>query len=153
MLFKLAKIYATYFGIGLLPKAPGTWGSLFALPLAWGLYKLGTVPYLVAYDLITVLGIAASHIYSKRVGNEDPDEVVIDEVAGILTVFLFVEPNPWSLFLGFLLFRLFDILKPFPIDRLEKIPYGIGIMLDDIAAGVLTGLLLYLASKIFPVLG
>jgi phosphatidylglycerophosphatase A len=64
-------------------------------------------------------------------------------VAGILTVFLIVPPQPWSLIAGFILFRLIDITKPFPIDKLEKLPYGVGIMLDDIAAGAVTGFILY----------
>jgi phosphatidylglycerophosphatase A len=153
MLFKLSKFFATYLFVGLLPKAPGTWGSFFALPLAWLLYKLGTFWYIVLYDLITALGIVSSYIYSKGVGKEDPDEVVIDEVAGILTVFLIVEPSALNLFLGFLLFRLLDITKPFPINRLEKLPYGVGIMVDDIAAGFLTGLLLWGVDRLISQLG
>jgi phosphatidylglycerophosphatase A len=147
MLFKLAKCFATYCYIGLLPKMPGTWGSIFALPLAWLLYKAGTVWYLVAYNLITILGIIASYIYSKEVGKEDPDEVVIDEVAGILTVFLIAPFNLWSAIAGLILFRLIDITKPFPINELEKLPYGVGIMVDDILAGAVAGFLLYAAWR------
>jgi len=143
MLYKLAKCIATYCFVGLLPKMPGTWGSIFALPLAWALYKAGTTWYLVGYNLITALGIISSHLYSKSAGKEDPDEVVIDEVAGILTVFLIVPPEPWSLLAGLILFRLIDILKPFPINKLEKLPYGIGIVVDDIAAGAVAGFVLY----------
>jgi phosphatidylglycerophosphatase A len=152
-MFSFAKCFASYCYVGFLPKAPGTWGSLFALPLAYILYKLGIVPYTVAYLLITFLGIWSSKIYSERVNKEDPDEVVIDEVAGILTVFFFVKPNPYSLVLAFFLFRFFDILKPPPVNWLEKLPHGVGIMLDDIAAGVLTGITLWGLSKFFPIVG
>ena len=146
-MLKLAKCFATYCYIGLLPKMPGTWGSIFAIPLAWTLYQLGKVPYAVAFILVTLLGIWASKVYSESVGNGDPDEVVIDEVAGILTVFFFAKPTPLMLLLGLVLFRVIDILKPPPIGWFEKIPHGVGIMIDDILAGVLTGLILLLVEK------
>jgi phosphatidylglycerophosphatase A len=152
-MFSFAKCFASYCYIGFLPKAPGTWGSLFALPLAYILYKLGLVPYIVAYLVITLLGIWSSKVYSERVNKEDPDEVVIDEVAGILTAFFFVKPTLYSLVLALILFRFFDILKPPPVNWLERLPHGIGIMLDDIAAGVLTGITLLIISKIFPIVG
>ena len=148
-MLKLAKCLATYCYIGLLPKMPGTWGSIFAIPLAWFLYQLGKIPYVVAFILLTLLGIWASKVYSERVGNEDPDEVVIDEVAGILSVFFFVKPDPLTLFLSLILFRIIDIFKPPPIGILEKIPYGVGIMVDDILAGILTGILLLLLERFY----
>ena len=147
-MFALAKLVATYLYVGLLPKMPGTWGSIFALPLAWVLYQLGQPIYWIGLLIVTLLGIWASGIYSQRVGKEDPDEVVIDEVAGILTVFLFVKPTPVNLILGLILFRVIDILKPPPVDRLEKLPHGVGIMLDDIAAGILAGLILLAVEKV-----
>ena len=148
-MLKLAKCLATYCYIGLLPKMPGTWGSIFAIPLAWFLYQLGKIPYVVAFILLTLLGIWASKVYSERVGNEDPDEVVIDEVAGILSVFFFVKPDPLTLFLSLILFRIIDIFKPPPIGILEKIPHGVGIMVDDILAGILTGILLLLLERFY----
>lgn len=147
-MFRLASLIATYFYIGRLPKMPGTWGSLFALPLAWALYQLGTVPYLLGFLTVSLLGVWASKVYSQRVGKEDPDEVVIDEVAGILAVYLFVKPTPLMLLLGGLLFRVIDITKPPPVNYLERLPHGVGIMADDIAAGVLTGLILYAGQRI-----
>ncbi|RTZ60190.1 MAG: phosphatidylglycerophosphatase A [Gammaproteobacteria bacterium] len=150
-MFVFAKLVATYLYVGSLPKMPGTWGSIFALPLAWFLYKLGTTTYWVGLLIVTLLGIWASGVYSKSVGNEDPDEVVIDEVAGILTVFLFVKPTPLSLVLGLILFRVIDILKPPPVNWLEKIPYGVGIMIDDLLAGVLAGVILFTVGRFFGV--
>ena len=128
---------------------PGTWGSLFALPLAWALYQMGTIPYLFGFLTVSLLGVWASKVYSERVGKEDPDEVVIDEVAGILAVYLFVKPTPLMLLLGGLLFRVIDITKPPPVNYLERLPHGVGIMADDIAAGLLTGLILYALQRIF----
>ena len=148
-MLKLAKCFATYCYIGLLPKMPGTWGSIFAIPLAWTLYQLGKIPYAVAFILVTLLGIWASKVYSESVGNEDPDEVVIDEVAGILTVFFFVKPDPITLFLSLILFRVIDIFKPPPIGLFEKIPHGVGIMVDDILAGVLTGVILLSLERFY----
>ena len=152
-MFQIAKFISTYFYVGLLPKMPGTWGSIFALPLAWVLYKLGSTTYWVAFLLITLLGVWSSKVYSESVGKEDPDEVVIDEVAGILTVFLLVKPTPLNLLLGLTLFRLIDITKPPPINYFERIPHGVGIMVDDILAGLLTGLILFAFNKFFPNLG
>ena len=149
-MFSFAKCFASYCYVGFLPKAPGTWGSLFALPLAYVLYQLGIVPYAVAFLAITLLGIWSSKVYSERVGEEDPDEVVIDEVVGILAVFFFVKPTPLGLVLAFFLFRFFDILKPPPVNWLERFPHGFGIMLDDIGAGILTGLTLWGIEKLFP---
>jgi len=138
-----AKLLSTYFCVGCLPKAPGTWGSVFALPLAWLLYQFGFTIYGLAFLTITLLGILASDIYSKGVKKEDPDEVVIDEVAGILAVFFFVKPTLVNLILGLILFRVLDILKPPPIGWFEKLGGGLGIMADDIVAGIITGAILY----------
>ena len=149
-MFQIAKFISTYFYVGLLPKMPGTWGSIFALPLAWVLYKLGNTAYWFGFLLITLLGVWSSKVYSEAVKKEDPDEVVIDEVAGILTVFLFVKPTPLNLILALILFRVIDITKPPPINYFERIPHGIGIMIDDILAGLLTGLILLGFNKFFP---
>jgi len=147
-MFELARCIATYCYIGLLPKMPGTWGSIFALPLAWFLHQLGPIPYLVGFVSVSLLGVWASKVYSERVGKGDPDEVVVDEVAGILAAFLFVKPTPLMLLFGVVLFRVLDILKPPPIGWFEKLPHGVGIMADDIVAGILTGLILLLVGKI-----
>ncbi|NPB05897.1 MAG: phosphatidylglycerophosphatase A [Aquificae bacterium] len=139
----LAKLLATWFFVGLLPKAPGTWGSAAALPLAWALWKLGPLFYAAFTALLFLLGTWASGLYAERSKKEDPDEVVVDEVVGILTVFFFVQPTPVNLLFGLLLFRFFDVLKPPPVSWFEKLGGGWGIMADDAAAGVLAGLVLY----------
>ena len=138
-----AKVIATYLFSGYLPKAPGTWGTFLALPLVWVLYKLGEPFYVVSLILITFFGVLASDIYSRLSGKKDPDEVVIDEVAGVLVLFLFVKPTFVNLILGAILFRFIDILKPPPVNWFEKLGGGLGIMADDLVAGLIAGIILY----------
>ena len=134
---QLIKLIVTFFGSGLLPKAPGTWGSLATLPVAYliGTY-FGSNGILVFVVLVTALGIWASNVYVRSTGKKDPGEVVIDEVAG-QSLALSLVPLDWRLYLvAFVLFRIFDILKPKPVSTLETLPDGWGIMLDDLMAGL-----------------
>ncbi len=141
-----AAVVATWFGTGLLPKAPGTWGSAAALPLAWILMSLGGRLLLLAATLVCFLvGWWASAVYVARTKAADPSEVVIDEVAGQWLVLSLAPLDPVSYLVGFALFRLFDIWKPWPVGWAdERIGGGLGVMLDDIlAAGYgLLGMLL-----------
>jgi phosphatidylglycerophosphatase A len=140
-----ASLAATWFGAGLLPKAPGTWGSLAALPFAWGLMAAGGPLLLLAAIVICFgLGWWASSVYVRLTGTEDPGEVVIDEVVGQWLVLLAAPLDPLSYLAAFILFRLFDIRKPWPVCWADRqIGGGLGIMLDDIlAAGYGLGLLL-----------
>ncbi len=139
----LAKLISTFFFVGLLPKAPGTWGSFAALLPVWIFYKPGLFWYSVAGLSLFLVGVWAADLYSKQVGKKDPDEVVIDEVIGVWAVFLFVEPTLVNLLVGAILFRVFDILKPPPIGWFERLGGGLGIMADDLVAGIITGLVLY----------
>lgn len=125
---------ATLFGAGLSKKAPGTVGSIVAMPVVFLFSLFSDVPYLISTFLVIIIGIIASEAYGK---GEDNQEIVIDEFAGIMVTF-FLIPHHWFLWiLGFLLFRFFDILKPFPISYLDKnVKGGIGVMADDILAGV-----------------
>ncbi len=127
---------ATWFGTGLLPLLPGTFGTLATIPALLALEALGGAWRSLFLPLITGLAIWSAGRYEKRAGKSDPAEVVIDEAAGFtLTMFLF--PLTWpNLIIGFLLFRGFDILKPFPIRKLEGLPGGWGIVGDDLAAGL-----------------
>ena len=140
---KVALIFSTWFGIGLAPKAPGTFGTLGAVPLAIIFSYFGFLYQGIAIIVIIPLAIWSSEVSRKLMDREDPQVVVIDEVAGLLlAVFLF--PLSWlSIILGFVLFRFFDILKPFPaglIDR--KVKGGLGIVLDDLMADVYANLCL-----------
>ncbi|MGA2003447.1 MAG: phosphatidylglycerophosphatase A [Terriglobales bacterium] len=136
-----ATLVATFFGAGRLKPGPGTWGSVFTV-LAWALV-LSRIPpdarawaTVVAAALVTLVGIPAATRVARAHGSKDPQFVVIDEVAGQL-VALIAVPLAWKTFLaGLILFRVFDILKPFPIRRLERLPEGTGIVVDDLGAGL-----------------
>ena len=142
-----ATIAATWFWVGLLPKAPGTWGSAAALPFAWLLAILGGASALVVASLACFcLGWWASAIYVARTGASDPSEVVIDEVAGQWLVLAAAPLDPLSYLVGFALFRLFDVWKPWPVSWADqRIGGGLGVMLDDILAAAygLIGMVLF----------
>lgn len=138
---------AIFFGAGLGKPGPGTWGAAAAV-LLWALIGHFTplsyqLPVIVALAVLaTVVGIPAATLEARGCGRKDPSHVVIDEVAGQL-VTLFGAPIAWApMLIGFLLFRFFDILKPWPIRRLEKLPEGTGIVVDDLGAGVYGWILL-----------
>ncbi|MBN4047795.1 phosphatidylglycerophosphatase A [Oceanicaulis sp. AH-315-P02] len=148
----LSKILATFFGTGYLRPAPGTWGSLAALPLGvWVLVVSDWYVLLALTIVIFFIGIWASDRYSKITGNKDPSEVVIDEVAGQWLALVFVQPVLWQVLAAFVLFRLFDITKPWLIGRLEKLPGGLGIMSDDMLAGLVAGILIFLSRLFLPI--
>ncbi len=133
---RLAYLLGTWFGCGYVPYAPGTAGTLGAVPLYLLLRPYGLVAVLGAALVLTVVGIWAADIVAKHSGLKDPQLVVIDEVAGVLCT-LAVAPPTWTgLVVGVVLFRVFDQFKPFPARTAEqKLPGGYGIVLDDIAAG------------------
>lgn len=133
-----AALIATWFGSGLLPKIPGTWGSIAALPFAAGLAWLGGPWLLLAASVVIfVIGIWASALYASRLGREDPGSVVVDEVAGQWLTLVPVALAFEYYLPGFLLFRLFDILKPWPVSWADrKIKGGFGIMADDVLAAL-----------------
>ncbi len=122
---------------GYLPKAPGTWGSLAGVLLWLVAGRLDLAPYLLLLLVLLVLGVIAAGAAEKIVDLPDPGLVVIDEVVGQLIVLTGAPADPWVLIAGFLLFRFFDILKPFPAGWLDRhIHGGLGIMLDDLVAGL-----------------
>jgi phosphatidylglycerophosphatase A len=144
-------VLATWFGSGLSPWAPGTAGSLAALPFA-GLLAWAGGPWLLLAAAVAVFGVGvwASAVYRRRAGREDPGEVVIDEVAGQWLALVPAPLDPVLYTLGFLAFRLFDIWKPWPVGWLDRrVPGGLGIMLDDIAAGVYAGAVVMLGSELW----
>ncbi|PHR60282.1 MAG: phosphatidylglycerophosphatase A [Robiginitomaculum sp.] len=141
----VSKWISTFFGVGLLRPAPGTWGSLAAMPIGlWMLVTGGWSILLAASITAFLIGLWASDQYAKNTGNKDPSEVVIDEVAGQWLALAFVQPVLWQVVAAFVLFRIFDISKPWLIRRLEKLPGGLGIMADDMLAGLVAGLLIFL---------
>ena len=131
------RFVATFFYLGKLPFAPGSWGSLGAL-LLWLLFPVTFSFHLSALIILFVLGVYSSNKIAKHLGNDDPPEVVIDEVVG-MGISLFMLPHTLGLYiLAFFLFRIIDIYKPFFISRIQDLPGGWGIMLDDVMAGLLT---------------
>ena len=150
MLRRPSGVIATWFGAGLLPRAPGTWGSLAALPFAWVIAHAGGWPALaVATVLVCALGVWAADREAQRTGAQDPGSIVVDEVAGQWLTLLFAPLDPLSYALGFVLFRIADITKPWPASWADrKIKGGIGIMLDDLLAAAYA-LLVMLAYRRF----
>lgn len=133
---KTALILSSWFGVGLIPVAPGTWGTLAAVPLFLGMQYIGFLYSVIFLIVFIPMAVWVSGISKQLLGRDDPPEVVIDEAAGFMLA-LFQLPLSWSsLTLGFLLFRVFDILKPFPIGRLERMRGGLGIVADDLVAGI-----------------
>jgi phosphatidylglycerophosphatase A len=135
----LSSYIATWFGVGNAPKAAGTCGSLAALPTAYILHQAcGALALGVAALLIFMLGVwATNHYITKHQAGNDPKEVVIDEVSGMWLVLAFVPPTLLGYAVAFALFRLFDIVKPWPISWVDKhVHGGLGVMLDDTLAAV-----------------
>lgn len=140
-----AFLLATWFGSGLLPKIPGTWGSAAALPFAWVIAWYGGPWALLAAAFVAfVAGLWAADVYGRHSGVKDAGPIVIDEVAGQwLTLVPFV-PEPATYLAGFVLFRAADIAKPWPASWADrKLDGGMGVMLDDVIAGIYAGLALF----------
>ena len=134
----------TFFGAGLMRPGPGTYGSVAAALLWFGAMHLthptplaAALGTLAAAIAATLIGIPAATIVARESGREDPGHVVVDEVAGQLFALIAIPADWKHALLALLLFRLFDITKPPPVSTLERLPNGTGIMLDDVAAGLL----------------
>ena len=152
----LAAFIATGFGVGLSPVAPGTAGSLLGLAAAWFLASHGSivgspVGLLMSGLAVGLIGVAVSGPVARALGSEDPGCIVIDEVAGQLIACagaVLVPGAPlWSWAASFLLFRVFDIVKPLGIGRLQGLPGGWGVVADDLLGGLYAGALLAIASR------
>ena len=142
----LIKSIATVFGIGYLPVAPGTWATIAGVALAYFLGR-NLPAFTVLLFVLLILGIMASGILEKQLGQKDPGIVVIDEVVGVM-IALWGLPLIWPVMIcGFFLFRAFDMFKIYPINKLEAQPGGWGIMLDDCMAGVYTNIILRIALR------
>ena len=151
-----AWVVGTWFGAGMLKPGPGTYGSVAGVLLWYGMahvlqpgwigLAMGTAAAALA---ATLVGIPAATIVARESGMEDPGFVVIDEVAGQWIALVAVRPDWRHAVLALVLFRLFDIWKPWPIRRLEALPEGTGIMLDDVAAGVFALALAQIAHLYF----
>lgn len=138
------------FGLGRIPFAPGTWGSLWGLPIGWALGAADTTWWmrLLVMAAMFVIGVPLCDRAARLLGKKDPGSVVWDEMAAFPLVYAFVPldgAQVWaSLGAGFLLFRVFDIWKPPPVRNCDRIEGGLGIMVDDIAAGIYAAAVLWL---------
>ncbi len=158
----MSRQISTFFGVGLLPWAPGTWGSLAALLIGWGIERyLGFWPLVLATLIATIAGFRACKAELADRPGDDPSEIVIDEVAGMWLAMLFpaygfymrdmsmVWPGPIA---AFLFFRLFDITKPWLVGRADRRHDYVGVMLDDLWAGVFAGIATILAAALYHIL-
>jgi len=146
-----AHLIAQGFGTGLSPVAPGTIGTLAALPIAWALDAYaGTSAWLVAIAAITIVGGWAAHVTARDLGVADHGSIVIDEIAAFLLVLFFAGPGPLRQVVAFVLFRFFDIVKPPPIRQLDRtMKSAVGVMADDFLAAGYTLLMLALLLRLF----
>ncbi|MFQ3787056.1 phosphatidylglycerophosphatase A [Halomonas sp. A29] len=136
--------FATGFGLGWIPLVPGTFGSLLGIPLAWWMlgFSRSSQFGIVAFLLIVAMPIC--HVAESLLGGSDPAQIVADEFMAfpIAVLGLSAVRNPWVMALAFGLFRLFDITKPLPIDHIEALGGGLGIVLDDVMAAIYAWLVL-----------
>jgi phosphatidylglycerophosphatase A len=139
---RLAVLLATAGGAGYAPFAPGTAGSAVGLAIYFLTRTWPPLWQVALVAAISVVGVWASHVAARHFNREDPGEVVIDEVAGQLVTLCLIGAGFWAAIAGFLLFRVLDIVKPWPSGRFERLPGGIGIMADDLMAGVYGNLLM-----------
>lgn len=138
-------------GTGLVPKAPGTWGSLLAVPVFIVLYPYGQLVYITAVAALFVLGVYLAGRTARALGVHDHNAIVIDEVVGMLATWIAIDPGWAAVLAGFVLFRFFDIVKPWPIRRIDQsCSGGLGIMLDDLAAAVMAAAVLQVLVHVAP---
>jgi phosphatidylglycerophosphatase A len=140
---KLPRAIVTLGGIGHAPYAPGTAGSMVALPFAWLIaYGAGRFALLLAAVIALAIGAWASELYTAQTKRADPSECVVDELAGQWIACAFAPTTLLGYGLAFLLFRLFDMWKPWPIRAVERWHGGIGVMADDVVAALVAGAIL-----------
>jgi phosphatidylglycerophosphatase A len=140
-------------GVGYLPLAPGTFGSLISVAIFMLLVPVGTGTLLLIIVAVTAAGIWAGSRTEALSGRKDPGKVVVDEVAGqliaLLPLAILTNWSTWAVIVSFILFRFFDIVKPYPANRLQLIHGGMGIMFDDLVAGVYAAVVVLILVRIF----
>ena len=142
----LALIFATFLGVGFFPMAPGTAATIAGIGLVF-LFHFSLFYYVTIIMILLVIAIPVCSYLEKEIGQRDPGILVIDEVVGIM-IALIGLPLDWRfVIVGFFLFRAFDMFKIYPINLLEALPGGLGIMLDDVMAGLYTNIILHIAAR------
>jgi len=137
------RLLATLGPIGHLRPAPGTWGSVFGIISGWIIASYSSGLLGLAVFLVTIIGVFAANSYSKHTGRKDAPEIIIDEVAGQWIPLIILPLDLWWYAAAFVLFRFFDITKLGPVGMAENLPGGVGVMADDIIAGILAALCLW----------
>jgi phosphatidylglycerophosphatase A len=139
------------FGLGLAPFAPGTWGSVLGVVFYWYTIGLGLTWYLLLVFVAFLAGIWICGESARRIGVHDHPGIVWDEVVGVMLTLAVAQPEPMPILLGFLLFRVFDIWKPWPIRDIDhSLKGGLGIMLDDVLAAIYAAVALYILQSYIP---
>ena len=146
---KLIKLFATGFGTGLSPFAPGTMGTLVGVVICLLCFPLPWPMRLLIVIALSALSIYVAGRAEKIYQKKDDQRIVIDEIIGIQITMLPVTITVLRLCVGFVLFRIFDILKPFPLGNLQRLPGGWGVVIDDVAAGIYAGAALWLLGYLF----
>lgn len=146
----VARLLATALGSGYAPFAPGTAGSALAVLLFWPIARAHWGVQLAACGVLFLIGTAAADHVSRKLGAKDPGVVVVDEVAGQWLTLIGLPFTPLVALAGFLLFRVMDVVKPWPARDLERLPGGWGIMADDVAAGLYAHLTLRVVLLVWP---
>lgn len=138
----IAEFIATGFYLGRFRYAPGTLGTLLGIPLAY-IFAIKWWLVVVFGIILYLLAVWSANYMLEITREKDPEEVVIDEILGYFLSFMFVEPTLKALFVGFVIFRVLDIVKPYPIPIFEKLPKGHGVAADDAVAGLINALILF----------
>jgi len=146
---KLITLLATGFGSGLAPFAPGTAGTLVGVLICWLCLPMPWILRLLFVLVLLALSFYVSGQAEKIYQKKDDQRIVIDEIIGLQITMLPVAINVLSLCAGFVLFRVFDIWKPFPVKNLQRLPGGWGVVIDDVAAGIYAGVVLWLLVYFF----
>lgn len=134
---------ATFFNIGKIKFAPGTWGTLATVPFVYAVAQTNGLIYMIVCLLLLPLAILAAEFHERKLGTHDSSEIVIDEVLGFFIAMTWVPITWQSMLIGFFLFRVLDILKPFPIGYIDKkVHGGLGVIADDLVAGILVNIIL-----------
>jgi phosphatidylglycerophosphatase A len=143
-------LFALGFGAGLSPVAPGTVGTLVAVPIVWSITQIGPWALAVFAVLAAIMGVYICGESARRLGVHDHSGIVWDEITGYALTLAPVVPDLWSFVLGFVLFRVFDIVKPWPIREADhRLRGGFGIMVDDVLAGIFSGAILFALRTYF----
>ncbi len=146
---RILEALATGFYLGKIPKAPGTFGTLLGIPAAWLMATyLSPVAYLIGTIIFVLASIVVAELYERLLASHDPKEIVIDEVVGYVIAMTWLPLNWQSFLAAFVVFRIFDILKPGPIRAIDqRVKGGLGTVLDDVAAGLITSVILQIILR------